>query len=283
LSRWLAALPSLDALWVVTRWRIMLVACLAFAAAAALDQLLAADRPGVGAPASRDPATFSWRARLGRVLVWAAPVELVVLLLPTWLANVCPFEDRPLTRARLGLPQTPWMVAVAQVNTERNRRVYYRLFEANVGAVQGYDPLFGYMPAPSARLYHGHPRYRGEHVIDGGPVVTPAHWSPNHLRFARLPAGRTLQINLNPGRGWSMNGQPLFVDHRLFDLRRPFSVTVPTSGTVELRYTPPGLHAGIALALAAWALLLGYWRIPRLLARRQQRKAAAPLPPGAGR
>ena len=257
LSRWLSQLPPFDSMWVVTRWRLVVVACVGFAAAAALDAILQWAQTG-GPP----------RRRLVALLAWAAPVEIVALLLPSWAATVAPYRDRPVSRAELHLPQTPALIALQGLRQRSQQaRIFFSLFRSNIGAAEGYDPLFGYRPAASARTYVGHPRYRGEAVV-AGRAVEPQLWSPNRLRFAGLPPGQMLELNLNPGRGWRLNGSPLFGGHRTFELASPFLVRVPQTGVVDLRYTPPGLHGGALLSLLGGLGLLGCWMVRRTLGRR---------------
>jgi hypothetical protein len=250
-SYWLSRVPPFDSIWLVFRWRLVVLACLALAAARGLDRL---------AP---------WlRQRLGRRARWllplvafALPLELVLLLLPSWAAHVTPYRDTPLTRASLGLPRTPQMLAVRGVTVPRTgKRLLFSTARANLGTVAGYEPLLGYRAVPSARLWVGHPRYRGEYVVDGQPV-TPARWSPNRILLRGLPPGRALEVNLNPGRGWSAGGRPLCTDCRVFELQRRFQIPIPASGELDLRYTPPGLWAGLLSSLAAALGLLawGWW------------------------
>jgi hypothetical protein len=262
LSRWLALIPPFDSMWVVSRWRVVLLACLALAAACALDHLL----QWIEERAPR-------RVRLAQLLVWLIPLELLLLLLPSWVQNVAPYLDLKLDRATIGLPETEHMLSQRQVRVPGPREpvpIYFSLFRANVGVTAGYDPLFGYLPAPTARTFAGHRSYRGEyHLARRGQAVVPQIWSPNRLRFIGLPPGEELEINLNPGRGWTLNGEPLFEGYRHFELRRRFVITVPPSGAVDLRYTPPGLVPGLWLALLAGAVLGGVWWLER------RRRAAA--------
>jgi len=265
LSRWLGLAPPFDAMWVVTRWRVMLLACLAFAAAQGVD----------GALGWLEERGRSGAVTLGKAMAWALPLELLLLLAPDWNAEMAAYRDRPMSRAGLGIPATKHMLSVRQVHRVwkgAKSTPYFAMFRANLGAAAGYDPLFGYLPARSIRTHRGHPDYRGEYVVDG-EAVTPDSWSPNRIQLTGLVPGATLEVNLNPGRGWTVNGEPLFEGLKLFELRRRFVAKVPASGEVELRYTPPGLIAGMLTGLVCALVLLAWWWRERRPASR-----AAPLP-----
>lgn len=245
-SRWLSLLPPFDSMWVVTRWRVVVLGCLAFSAAEGLDWLLSTLD-------ERRPHLVPFV----RWLAFAPALELVALLLGDFATHLAPYDEARLTRAQLGLPETAEALSLRRLRLGASDVVLYQNpFQANLAIVEGYDPLFGYLPAKSARLYVGHPDYRGEHTVDG-ERVEPRHWSPNRLVFEGLPPGHRLVVNRNPGRGWALSGEPLFADLRVFELDRPFEVTVPPSGRVDLRYSPPGLRAGLALSLGCGAALLG--------------------------
>jgi hypothetical protein len=191
------------------------------------------------------------------------PLELIVLLLPSWAANITPYRHVALERQDIGLPQTDHMLAVRHVLVPGTRkRLMYNLVRSNVGTAFGYDPLFGYGRIPTRRTYFRHPSYRGEYLLDGQPVV-PRQWSPNRLLFADLRPGSTLEVNLNPGRGWSLGDTPLFQRWKTFEFQRRFIVKVPGSGRVDLSYRPPGLTWGLALSLLAGLALVTLWWVSR--------------------
>ena len=246
-SRYLALIRPYDSMWVFTRWRILVLACLALAAAAGLDQII---------DWTKRPHRRPWWPRLTRLAAWALPLELVILLFPSWADNVCNYREQPITRETLGLPQTSHMLSVIKVikgGTEFS--YYYSVFRSNVGVKAGYDPVFGYITQPSIRVAYGDRNYRGEYLIDDKPV-TPDYWSPNRLRFSNLPPEAELRINLNPGRGWFNGAEPLFTDYKLFELNQLFTVIVPPSGSVDLNYVPPGLKKGFIVSLGAGLILL---------------------------
>lgn len=263
-SRWLSGLPIFDSMWVVTRWRIVLLGCLAFCTAEGVDVLLVAWKERTG------PV-----ARAVRALAFVPALELVAVLFGPFAGSVCPYEEGTLTRAQLHLPETPEPLALRRLRLGGSDVVvFFNPFRANLGIVEGYEPLFGYLPARSARLYVGHPDYRGEFTVDGARVE-PSHWSPNRLVVEGLPPGRTLTINRNPGRGWSQDGTPLFEDLRVFELERAFVVTIPPSGRVDLRYVPPGLARGAWLSIGCAAALVAWWLVERRRAQARLRCARA--------
>ena len=262
LSAWLAKIPPFNSLWVFLRWRLMVLACLAFCAAQGIDLFLTW--------LHQNPTPLKqW---LSRGLPWLLPLELVILLIPSWSAGINLYPPHPLSRQTFKLPKTLQMLSIQVYHHPELRPkipLFHPLFQNNIGAVQGYDPLFGYAPAPSYRRYHGHPHYRGEYSIDEAPV-TPTLWSPNRILFRKLPPGKTLDVNLNPGRGWSLNGLPLFEKLGTFELEKYFRVRVPPSGVVDLRYTPPGLTLGISVSILSLLVLLLGWNRER---KRMQEKS----------
>ena len=240
-SYWIAKVPPFKTMWVVYRWRIMVLATLAFAAGAGTLWIL----------------TRASGRRWVRWLVWLAPIEMVVVLLPSWLNHVSPNQDISISRAEVGLPDTEHALSVRQLRKNKPPRVlWYEMTKANVASAYGYEPLFGYWwEFKTRRVYRGHPRYEGEFVVNGSSVQ-PTRWAPARIEFSSLPAGSALSINLNPGRGWSLNGEPIFSDMRAFEPQKPFVVTVPPSGNVMLTYRPPGLQFGTWVSLCCGVLTL---------------------------
>lgn len=263
LSRWLNAIPPFESAWLVFRWRLVLLACLAFAAARSVDRLLAQDlRPQAGRPSARLRSVM-------RIAVWAAPVEIFLLLLPSWYQLTMTDSALAMPRAALGLPDTAAMISARQVRAhDPDARLLFATTQSNIGTKFGYEPIFGYGPVDSIRLYHGHPEYKGElslwaHRPEDRQAVPIDLWSPNRIVASALPPGALLEVNLNPGWGWTSNGQPLFENLPHFALRERFLVKVPPSGQVDLRYLPPGLIAGAALSLASGLALLAWWWLER--------------------
>lgn len=249
LSRWIDRLPPFDSAWLVFRWRVVLLCCLAYAAARGVDRWLVAPRPAA-APHFR------------RWVVWLLPLELLLLLGPSWFRYVTPAKHREITRQELKLPATSEMLAVRVHFTPSGDRSIFALVRANVGTKLGYEPLFGYGIPTNARVYRGHPAYHGELSVQGRRVA-PAHWSPNRIVARGLPVGQRLEVNLNPGRGFWVNGRPYFRKLRLFALERRFIVEVPSSGVVKIEYRTPGLSSGLWASLSAGLLLLGWFLFER--------------------
>jgi hypothetical protein len=93
------------------------------------------------------------------------------------------------------------------------------------------------------------PTYRGEFV--GTKLVKVESWSPNRVVLTGVP-GDVVTINSNPSSYWLVNGRRPFPSYRPMELEKPFRVTVPESGRLELVARPP--H--VPLMLLAQALLL---------------------------
>ena len=250
-SRWLGMFPPFKSMWNLLRWRMVVLVCVGLAAAHGVDIWL---------PWLREKAG-DWGGRIAWAVVFLVALELVVVLSPSWKKGLSHTRFPNLTRQQLRLPdkdKAPFLSMHSWKPSKRAVAQYTPLFRLGVGSVRGYEPLFGYLPARSIRRFPGHRGYRGEYTIRG-KAVRPVLWSPNRLVFKGLPVGQALHINLNPGRGWSSNGEPLFVGWKVFELKRPFVVLVPPSGKVELRYTPPGLWTGVVVSLLCALLLFGFW------------------------
>ena len=258
-SSWLSHIPPFRSMWVFTRWRVLLLACLALCAAHAIDILLQ----------ERDEASS---LRWWKIAVWLAPLELIVLLMPGWYQHVLTTHFPNVSRTSLKLPQTKHMLSKRRMLYRKGGLpTYYALFRENIGVVGGYEPLFGYGPTRSIRWYTEHPSYKGEYTVDGKRPVQPTYWSPNHIQFSGLPAGHFLLINLNPGKGWQRNGEPIFTKLKSFALRRHFAVKIPASGKIDLRYRPPGLTSGLWVTMLCGLIGLLLWL-------RQRKQGTEPTP-----
>ncbi|MFN7914317.1 MAG: hypothetical protein U0Q55_03185 [Vicinamibacterales bacterium] len=87
---------------------------------------------------------------------------------------------------------------------------------------------------------------------DGGARISDVHFSPNRIDFS-LIAGRDttrLALNQNGAPGWSSSAGAVTP---LQDAGMAIAVTPGQAGRYVLRFTPPGLWAGVAILLAAVA------------------------------
>jgi hypothetical protein len=124
------------------------------------------------------------------------------------------------------------------------------------GVIRGYEPLLGYdRGLPTARLWRGHPAYRGEAWTDDRTLV-PVAWSPNVIVYQAEP-GQVIHLNVNPGSWWQVNGRAAFPEWRCAEWRRDFTVRADSNGKLELRIAPKGRATGVALHWAGAVLLVG--------------------------
>lgn len=201
------------------------------------------------------------------------PLELSVLLLAPFTAYVAAERQQQIGRAELGLPASTEMLSVRQVvRPGTHARYVFALIAANVGTRAGFEPIFGYGPLRTRRTYRGHPSYRGEIALHlpGRKVylIKPTHWSPNYVALPPLRRGSLVELNLNPGRGWTLNGAPLFATMRAFEPQRRFLFRLRKDGPALLRYRPPGLSSGLYAALGGLLLLLVFFVGEHMLGRR---------------
>jgi hypothetical protein len=256
LSRWMAHITPFDSMWVIFRWRVVVIAALSLAAVQAIDHLLL--------------SYGSERRRISyitRILAWSMPIEWLILLWPSWNHYITPVVYPDVSRAAWQMPVTAHLLSAKDSVIPHRSDInslprYYPAFRAHIGVAGGYDPLFGYLPRSTARLYTGHPDYRGEYVVDG-KAVAPVYWSPNHIRFSALPPGRHLHVNLNFGRGWYLNGNPILTKMRTFEFNHRFKFHIPDSGIIDLSYRPPGLWEGCVISLLCTLILLLWWSLQR--------------------
>ena len=89
---------------------------------------------------------------------------------------------------------------------------------------------------PPARRHVGTPGYETD--FTGTKPVTVESWSPSRFVLRATP-GDTVDININPSNYWKMNGVRLFPNDRAFEIEKPFRVTVPADGRMELEASDP--------------------------------------------
>lgn len=61
-------------------------------------------------------------------------------------------------------------------------------------------------------------------------------WTPNRIVITRLGPG-PIDLDMNPGRGWHVNGKTPFANYKIVDPLKPFTVDDPSS-TIILDYAP---------------------------------------------
>jgi hypothetical protein len=123
------------------------------------------------------------------------------------------------------------------------------------------NPLLGYALHRPSRTAASNAHYRGEFY--GNKPVKVESWSPNRVVLVGTP-GDQVTLNVNPSNYWLLNGQRLFPTFRAFEIDKPFQITVPPGGRMDLRARPPhwelfaaiqGLF-GVAAAFLFWLLKL---------------------------
>jgi len=118
----------------------------------------------------------------------------------------------------------------------------YRSIRMNQGWLRGY--VDSYIPDASIVKGKDEVGYIAEYHQNGKPVE-PIYWSPNHIRLEGLDPATPLFVNLNPGRPWYNNGQPLFPHDRIVEMQKRFVVWPDKKGVVDLTYRYPGVAVGI--------------------------------------
>ena len=87
--------------------------------------------------------------------------------------------------------------------------------------------------------------YQGEFTIDG-KIIRPDFWSPNVIIFNNLEINKKLNLNMNPNRGWKLNGDDLFVNHKVWEHNKKFIIDVKEP-SITLKYDTPGINRGIIM------------------------------------
>jgi hypothetical protein len=229
-SYWLAQAPVFRSMHVVTRWRIPAMLGLGLAAADCLAH---------------------WRRAGGyrRALV---PVVVVLLaadylmyglsILPV-ATSVAPSED---------LFPGPPTAELVNVETAPS----YPALLRGYGVIRAHEPMLGYnRTLPTARLWRGHPRYRGEFWIEGGSVRVES-WSPNRIVLQAEP-GQEVHVNQNPGSWWRINGRLAFPEWRCAEWEKPFAARADSRGRLVLEIEPKGRALGLGLHALGAVLVLG--------------------------
>lgn len=100
----------------------------------------------------------------------------------------------------------------------------------------------------------GEIEYKGEFTIDE-KIIEPEFWSPNVIIFNNLDINKKLQLNMNPNRGWKLNGQELFRNHKIWEPNKQFVINI-TEPSIKLTYEAPGKKRGIIINLLVFFILL---------------------------
>jgi hypothetical protein len=228
-SAWLADVPILGTMRLATRWRVLAVLGLALGCGAVLSQ---------------------WRlasSKRRRVLATVLMGLLVADLgLNAWPIYAQIFVNKPGEIVRSPDDDDFVQVEKLRVFPDSGTQMLAML-RANYGTVYGYEPLIGQDTNPySARLWPGHPEYRGEHWSSAGPVEV-IRWSPNTIEL-RAPPGSEVHVNQNPGAYWLAGGRRAFSGLRAMDRHEKFVVPTGPDGRVELSTWPSGWRWGCAIS-----------------------------------
>ena len=239
---WLRMVPPFTSFFVITRWRFLLVFCLATGTAAG----------------------FAWCRRrwprLRKYLLlfpFLSCAGMAANVLHIYLGNGSWVSERQLLRFYESLPSSPTVMTVIQPQIPGYVSVRHGL-----GQLNAYEPLLGYLYQTRFSSFPaGHPGYRGEFHSSGGRVKQTG-WSPNRIDFEAAGPDR-VKINQNAGNYWRNDqGKQLFPEAREFEESTPFLFDVPAGkGAV---YCRPRLHeAGVTLTLAAAGIAILCWYLLR--------------------
>jgi hypothetical protein len=231
LSYWLGPLPLFASMHVVTRWRFVAILGVALAAADVIGRLhRVGDRPA------------RWAAWGLLSLIAADYLSYALTVLPVAFSEPLPAAGLPSPNVDLEQRETgPGFLAV----------------RAHYGVIHGFEPLMGYnRAAPTARLWVGHPEYRGGSWVEPGHFGGITFWSPNRLEFS-ASRGATVGINQNPGSYWVVNGRRLHPDWRCAEMLQPFEVQADPKGRVVAEIRPPGLTLGLWLHAIGLGIVAG--------------------------
>ncbi|AGA30929.1 hypothetical protein [Singulisphaera acidiphila] len=231
-SYWLAQGPVFSTMHVVTRWRIPAMLGLGLSVTSILAH---------------------WRTR-GDALHRALAAGLVLVI----AADLISYGHQILTVASCVEPTEdlfPGPPTSTLVNVENG--LGYAAVLRGYGVVRGYQPLLGYdRNKPTARLWRGHPHYRGEAWTDDDASLTTEFWSPNRIVFRTRP-GQWIHLNQNPGSWWRINGKAAFPNEKCAEWTKPFAAQADSQGRLELEIVPKGLSLAWGLHATGIVLVLG--------------------------
>ena len=227
---WLRQCWPFTGFLMITRWRFLLLFCVALGAAA-----------GLGA------------VKLKRRWKWAVmALSSLMLAANGWM--IYGHEAMPRgTEAQVAaffadLPPQPEIRTVNFGDASA-----YILTARNYAEITAYEPQLGYVyDFRPARRPADHPEYRGEYYTLAGDAV----WhrcTPNRVVFTVTSPEAVIGLNRNPGSYWRDGaGNRLFPPaFREFEDELPFELTA-AAGDHELVLRPPLHEAGLAVSLAGW-------------------------------
>ena len=179
-----------------------------------------------------------------------APFKLQVPPVTPWPA----FRQERFQHYRYGRPDVP---EVIRDRYEWPAKIIYPSMLANTGMITCYGVPLEFK---SAVIGVDQPGYRGLVFLTGTGTATLARWTPNAVMVGVRGAGPGDRIvydtSFDPG--WRVNGEPAEDRQGLVAGR-----VSQGDSTVEIRYRPVGLVAGLLLfivTLAVWAVTLAWHR-----------------------
>lgn len=253
-SYWLKDWPLLSSMHSVNRWRIPGMLGLGLCAGGALFR----------------SAAGGWRTAAAWVLFTAVAVDYLACgwqwLPPSFVEPPPEFYPQPPSPHFANIERWPPNDELAGEHAAP--LLSFTATRNGYGVIRAHEALLGYdRNLPTARRWVGHPDYRGEAWTPEGETVHPVQWSPNRIVYRTVPGG-TLELNLNPGSWWRVNGERLHPGYRCVEWERPFLVAADAQGLVRLEIDPPGTFAALILTLVGFVGLAGRWFIGRF--RRRQ-------------
>jgi hypothetical protein len=123
-------------------------------------------------------------------------------------------------------------------NDKNYQKAYFydeNLYEStlnNFGQVIAGDPLVDTRQAGST-IRCGLPEGQCDFISSNAKIV---YWSPDKMVIKRLAPG-PINIDMNPGRGWKVNGKYIFIGYKVTDPLRSFVINDPSS-SITVEYIP---------------------------------------------
>lgn len=102
----------------------------------------------------------------------------------------------------------------------------FRATQANAGEVYGYEPILGFAGDYNEARYDPATIRCGVNrgcsfIMSGNAIVS--YWSPNKIVLTRTAPGQ-IELNMNPGSEWRVNGKNIFQGMRLLELNERFII-----------------------------------------------------------